>query len=115
MFAALQGPELTVLDIVGISANDSQEIALAPRRSRSIVAGTRYREAMDRLVANGSESEIRAYLANAASRYEHARPVEDPPLRAVRLYRSRWQAVEQERPPARRVDRQLLTEVELSR
>jgi hypothetical protein len=115
MFAAVQGPELTLLDVVGISANDSTEIPLAPSRRTSIIAGTRYREVLDRLVALGSEAEIRAYLANAAGRYERLRPVEDPSLRGVRLYRSRWLAVQHEWPPARRVDRRLLTEIELSR
>ena len=115
MFAALQGPELTRHDVVGLSAKDSKEIPLAPSRRTSLVAGTRYREMLDRLVANGSESEIRAYLANAAAGYERARPIADPPLRSVRLYRSRWQARPHESPPARRVDRRLLAEIELGR
>src|SRR4029453_4713994 len=38
-----------------------------------------------------------------------------PLLRAVRLYKSRWQAMPDEWPPARRVEQVLLTEIDLSR
>ena len=105
MFANLQTPELVVLDVVGLSASDSEEIPLAPSRRTSVLTGSRYRTALDRLVEDGSESEIRGYLAYAARRYEAARLSRQPPLGVVRLYKSRWQAVPQERPPARRVDR----------
>jgi hypothetical protein len=114
MFASLQTPELVVLDVVGLSAGDSEEIPLAPSRRTSILTGSRYRTALDRLVEGGSEQEIRAYLAYAARRYEAARSSRQPPLGVVRLYKSRWQAVPQERPPARRVDRTLLAELTLS-
>jgi len=115
MFAALQGPEQLILEVVGVSASDSEEIQLAPSRRTAIIAGTRYREALNRLVDGGSEIEIRAYLADAARRYEHARSVQHSPLRGVRLYRSRWQAMPHEWPPARRVDRVLLSEIDLRR
>ena len=114
MFAALQGPEQLMLEVVGVSASDSQEIPLTPSRRTAIIAGTRYREVLDRLVENGSEIEILAYLEDRARRYEN-RSARHSPLRGVRLYRSRWQAMPQEWPPAQRVDRVLLSEIALSR
>jgi hypothetical protein len=53
MFASLQTPELVVLDVVGLSASDSEEIPLAPSRRTSILTGSRYRTALDRLVEDG--------------------------------------------------------------
>ena len=115
MFAALQGPEQLMLDVVGVSAASSEEILLAPSPRTKIIAGTRYREMLNRLVEIGSEREIRTYLADVALLYEHARPADAPRLRAVRLYKSRWQAMPDEWPPARRVEQVLLTEIDLSR
>ena len=115
MFAALQGPEQLMLDIVGVSATSSEEIQLAPSPRTKIIAGTRYREMLNRLVEIGSESEIRTYLADVAHRYEDERPADVPRLRAVRLYKSRWRAMPDEWPPARRVEQVLLTEIDLSR
>jgi hypothetical protein len=115
MFAALQGPEQLMLDVVGVSAASSEEILLAPSPRTKIIAGTRYREMLNRLVEIGSEGEIRTYLSDVAHRYEDERPADAPRLRAVRLYKSRWRAMPDEWPPARRVEQVLLTEIDSSR
>jgi hypothetical protein len=114
MFAALQPPELEVLELVGVASTNSEEISLAPSRRSSIVAGSRYRAAWNLLIQNGTEPEIRASLATAARRYEHTQS-DTGTLRAVRLYKSRWRAVPNETPSSRRVSRQLLAEVNLDR
>ena len=115
MFAALQPPELDILEVVGIDSTGAEEIPLAPSRRSSLVAGARYRAMLDRLIENGTEPEIRAYLESAARWYARARSDDTGRLRAVRLYRSRWQAVPDDEPPARRIGRQLLAEVNLGR
>ena len=115
MFAALQGPEMEMLEVVGIAAKDAEEIPLAPSRRHSIIAGARYRVTLSRLIGNGTESDTREYLASVAREYEHARSGDKTPLEAVRLYRSRWQAVPGDDPPARRIGRQLLAELNLAR
>jgi hypothetical protein len=114
MFAALQPPELELLEVVGVDSTNSEEISLAPSRRTSIVGGPRYRATLDLLVQNGTEPEIRASLATAARRYEHTQP-DSVALRAVRLYKSRWRATPGETPPVRRIDRQLLAELHLDR
>ena len=115
MFAAVQGPEQLMLDVVGVSAASSEEILLAPSPRTKIIAGTRYREMLNRLVEIGSDREIRTYLADVAQRYEDDRPADAPRLRAVRLYKSRWRTMPDEWPPARRVEQVLVTEIDLSR
>jgi hypothetical protein len=112
MFAALQPPAAEALEVVGVGDDDG-EVSLAPSRRTSIVAGTRYRTMLERLLEEASESDVRTYLVSAARQYEHAHA--GTPLRAARLYRSRWQAVPDEWPPARRRGRQLLAEVILPR
>jgi len=114
MFAALQPPELDILEVVGIDATNSREISLAPSRRTSIVGGARYGAMLDRLVQNGTEPEIRIYLAKAARRYENEQS-DRGALRAVRLYKSRWLATPADNPPARRIGRQLLAELNLDR
>lgn len=104
-----------MLDVVGVSATGSEEFPLAPSPRTNIIAGTRYREMLNHLVENGSEREIRMFLADVAQRYEHSRPGVAPRLHGVRLYKSRWQTNPDEWPPARRVERVLLTEIDLSR
>jgi hypothetical protein len=114
IFADLQGPQLVQLDVVGILASEpGGEVSLAPSRRTAIVSGKRYEAALERLVERGDEREIREYLATAARRYDddHQRAAVST-LRTVRLYKSRWAAVPQEWPPARRVDRQLLAEID---
>ena len=115
MFAALQPPEVRVLEVVGIRAGDSEEVPLAPSRRTSIVAGARYRMTLDRLLAYGSELELHDYLQDVARRYEGARADERPTFQAVRLYRTQWRAVPDESPPVRRIGRRLLLELNLSR
>jgi hypothetical protein len=114
MFAALQPPELEFLEVVGVDATNTDEISLAPSRRTSIVGGTRYRTTLDLLTQHGTEAEIRAYLTQAARRYEGTQSGSGA-LRAVRLYKSHWRATPAENPPARRVDRQLLAELNLDR
>ena len=115
MFAALQPAEMEILEVVGIASTDSNEISLAPSRRTSIVAGTRHRVTLERLIENGTEPEIRRYLANTARRYEQSQSPDKGTLRAVRLYKSRWHAVPGEHPPAQRIGRQLLAELNLGR
>jgi hypothetical protein len=115
MFAALQPPEVQVLEVVGIRAGDSVEVPLAPSRRTSIVAGARYRMTLVRLLEHGSELELQDYLKDAARRYERARSDQKPTLQAVRLYKTQWKAVANESPPVRRIGRQLLLELTLSR
>jgi hypothetical protein len=113
MFAALQPPELDNLDVVGITANGSEEIALAPSRRTSIVAGTRFQTLLDRLIEGGSEPELRTYLAALAQRYEDSHSEGQARLKFVRVYKTRWHAAPEQQPPARRVDRRLLAQLDL--
>jgi hypothetical protein len=115
MFAALQQPELDILDVVGITANGSEEIPLAPSRRTSLVAGTRFRTLLDRLTKSGSEPELRSYLASLAQRYAADDAEDRAPLKLVRLYRTRWHTAPEQQPPAQQIDRRLLAELDLSR
>jgi hypothetical protein len=116
IFADIQGPQVVLIDVVGVTASDpGDEVSLAPSRKTAIVAGKRYQTALERLVEHGDEREIQRYLASAARRYDEEQRAKVPSLRAVRLYKSLWQAVPREWPPARRIDRQLLEEIELPR
>jgi hypothetical protein len=112
MFARLQGPEVATFDIVGVAAAGAhEEIPLAPSRRTRILAGRRNQDALALLV-DGDPRELYRYLTGAARRFAEQQPTA-PTLRRVRLYRSRWEARPQQSPPATRVVRELVSEIEL--
>ena len=113
MFADLQKPDIAIFDIVGVpAAGSDKEISLAPSRRTAIVAGRRYQDALARLV-DGDAPELHRYLTRVAHRFAERQPAA-PTLRTVRLYRSRWEAVPQQSPPALRTARELVAEIELA-
>lgn len=113
MFARLQGTEIATFDIVGVSATGAlEEISLAPSRRTVILAGRRNQDALALLV-DGDPRELHRYLARAAHRFAERQPTA-PTLRRVRLYRSRWEAQPQQSPPATRIARELVTEIDLA-
>ena len=115
MFAGTQDSELVIFEVMGIPVNgQSEEVSLAPSRRTSIVAGTRYQQVLALLVDRGTAGDRRTYLTALARRYAERQRADALPLRAVRLYRSRWQADPRQAPPVHRVDRTLLAEIELS-
>jgi hypothetical protein len=70
---------------------------------------------LDRLTENGSEPELRTYLASLARGYADDDAEGRAPLKFVRLYRTRWQTAPEQQPPVRQIDRRRLAELDLSR
>ena len=113
MFARLQTTEISTFEIVGVPALGSdEEISLAPPRKTAIVAGSRNQDALTLLV-DGDARALHLYLTRAAHRFADRRP-DAPTIRTVRLYRNRWEAAPQQSPPARRVARDLVAEIQLA-
>ena len=111
MFADVQGPDLSILEVVGISS-ENHEISLAPSRRTSVVGGKRFQDALALLVERQRTEELHDYLVSLARRYQ--RTAAALPLQSVRLYRARWRATPVQSPPVQRIERTLVTEIGLT-
>lgn len=113
MFAALQGPNIDVFQVVGVKTDES-EVSMTPSRFTALVSGSRYQAALELLVRNGHQHDTRMFLERAARQYARLRD-DAVELKAVRLYRSRWQAAPNQWPPMKLVSRDEIVSVDVNR